>query len=128
MKRLLIAALVATTALSATAASAQAYGQYDHRDSRGNYEHRHEDRRHGHWDDRRWDRPDYRDDRYRRYSRGQRFEYYRNDRYVIEDYRRYRLAPPPRGYRYYRTDRGDIVMVAIASGLIGAIIGSQLGN
>lgn len=47
---------------------------------------------------------------------------------MIEDYRVYRLAPPRAGYRYYRDDDSDIVMAAIASGVIGLIIGSQLND
>ena len=48
--------------------------------------------------------------------------------YYISDYRSYRLPPPRPGYRYYRSDNGDIVMAAIASGLIGAIIGSAIDD
>lgn len=57
---------------------------------------------------------------------GQRYPYWRDNAYVISDYRAYRLPPPRAGYRYYRDDNGDIVMAAIASGVIGLIIGSQL--
>lgn len=57
----------------------------------------------------------------RRWNRGQRFDrrQVRNYR-VINDYRAYRLQAPPRGYRYVQSDN-DVVMVAIASGLIGAV-------
>ena len=41
---------------------------------------------------------------------------------------RAKLPPPRPGYRYYRDDNGDIVMAAIASGVIGLILGSQMGN
>lgn len=57
---------------------------------------------------------------------GMRYPHYNDRRYYVSDYRRYNLPPPSRGYRYYRDDSGDIVMVAIASGLIGAILGSSL--
>lgn len=117
MKKLTIAALAALTALSATAASAQPYG---HRDYRG-YDHGRYDR------NRHWDNRDYR--AHRRWERGQRFDYYRDNRYVVSDYRYYRLPPPRPGYRYYRDpDSGQIVMVAIASGIIGAIIGNALAQ
>jgi Ni/Co efflux regulator RcnB len=63
-----------------------------------------------------------------RWRTGQRFPYYRNDRYVIYDYRSYDLPPPRAGYRYYRDDNGDVVMAAIASGVIGLIIGGALSD
>ncbi len=34
------------------------------------------------------------------------------------DYNRYGYAPPPHGYSYYRTDTGDIILAAIATGVI----------
>ncbi len=40
---------------------------------------------------------------------------------MISDYGRYRLQRPGRGYAYYRTDTGDIVMAAIATGLIASV-------
>lgn len=45
--------------------------------------------------------------------------YYRG--YVIHDYGRYRLRPPPRGYAWYRVG-DDYLLAAIASGLIFDII------
>ncbi len=59
---------------------------------------------------------------------GQRYTYYRDSRYYINDWRRYDLPAPRQGYRYYRDRNGDIVMAAIATGVIGLIIGSQLGD
>lgn len=48
----------------------------------------------------------------------------RDDRRYREiDYRDYRLRQPPRGYHYVRDDNtGDIVLAAIAGGLIAALI------
>jgi len=46
----------------------------------------------------------------------------------ISDYGRYGLPAPRRGYRYYRSDNGDIVMAAVASGVIGLIIGGALAR
>ena len=37
---------------------------------------------------------------------------------VVNDYRRYHLRAPPRGHYYYRTDAGQILLVAAATGLI----------
>lgn len=59
---------------------------------------------------------------------GQRYPYYNQRQYIIEDYRAYNLPPPRSGYRYYRSDNGDVVMAAIAGGLIGLIIGGALND
>ena len=63
-----------------------------------------------------------------RWRTGQRYPYYNNSRYIISDYRSYNLPPPRHGYRYYRSDNGDVVMAAIASGMIGLIIGGALSD
>jgi Ni/Co efflux regulator RcnB len=169
MKKIVIAALAATTALTGVMTSGAAAAQpghydrgyerdydrgYDRRDLER--EHRREDRqldrrqereiRHYERDDRRarqnWNRW-YGRDRWAKGHRyyggkygyngyrghwktGERYPYWRDNAYVINDYRTYRLPPPRTGYRYYRDDNGDIVMAAIASGVIGLIIGSQL--
>ena len=41
--------------------------------------------------------------------------------YIVSDYERYHLRPPPRGYRWYRVD-DDYLLTAIATGLIYDII------
>jgi Ni/Co efflux regulator RcnB len=38
--------------------------------------------------------------------------------YVIADYPRYRLYAPPRGYQWVRVDGGDLLLAAIATGLV----------
>jgi Ni/Co efflux regulator RcnB len=59
-----------------------------------------------------------------RYRVGQRYPYYQNRSYVIEDYGYYGLPAPRQGYRYYRDrNSGDIVLAAVAGGIIGLIIG-----
>lgn len=63
-----------------------------------------------------------------RWRTGQRYPYYRDSGYYVNDYRAYGLPAPRRGYRYYRTDNGDIVMAAVASGVIGLIIGGALAR
>jgi Ni/Co efflux regulator RcnB len=40
----------------------------------------------------------------------------------VNDYRRYGYGPPPRGYGYYRTDTGDVVLAAIATGVIISLL------
>ena len=64
---------------------------------------------------------------YRAWRRGDRLpRYYRDSYYEVRDYRRYRLRPPPRGYHYVRDDRGDYLLVGIATGVIlGVILGSH---
>jgi Ni/Co efflux regulator RcnB len=162
VKKLVIAALAATTALtgvmSAGVAAAQPgyYGDHDRGDhDRGDRDRRDHDRR----DHDRRDRGDrdhrgYERDWNRWYSHdrwvggghryyggrygyngynghwrtGQRYPYWRENRYVINDWRVYRLPPPRPGYRYYRDDNGDIVMAAITSGVIGLIVGSALSD
>ena len=56
--------------------------------------------------------------------RGQRFDRrYANHYQVIDNYQYYRLGPPPHGYHYVRSN-DDIILVAIASGIIGAVFAS----
>lgn len=64
----------------------------------------------------------------RNWQRGERFDsrYARNYRQI--DYRRSgRLYAPPRGYQWVQSGN-DAVLVALASGLIGAVIGGVLAN
>ena len=60
------------------------------------------------------------------WSRGQRFDRrYANNYRVVDNYRAYNLNAPPYGYRYVQSNN-DIVLVAIASGIIGAVFGNLL--
>lgn len=60
------------------------------------------------------------------WKRGERFDYRQARNYRQIDYRHYRgLKVPPRGYRYVQSGN-DIVMVSIASGIIGAIFGNMI--
>jgi len=63
-----------------------------------------------------------------RWRTGYRYPYYADRRYVITDYRAYHLPPPRPGYRYYRDDNGDVVMAAIATGIIGLIVAGALSD
>lgn len=47
---------------------------------------------------------------------------YRRDTYVVTDWRARRLREPPRGYEYVRSDNGDLLLIAVATGLIASII------
>jgi Ni/Co efflux regulator RcnB len=145
MRKLLLGAVAAATALAGTAASAQPYGYYGGGYDRG-YDSRYRDSDgDGRSDRREWNRdrdrdgrPDQYDrrdnrrgDTYRggnRWRQGQVYPYYNNRGYYIQDYRAYNLPPPRRGYRYYRTDNGDVVMAAIAGGVIGLVLGGALND
>lgn len=41
--------------------------------------------------------------------------------YVVDDWRAYRLAPPPRGY-HWMSIGGDFLLVAISTGVIAEIV------
>jgi len=135
------ALLAAASVLSAVPASAQ-YRDRDHDGVPNRYD-RHDDRR-GDWR-RDWrDRREWRDDRGRQWRvygsdwgyngyrgawrAGQRYPYWRDSRYYVNDWRAYNLPPPRPGYRYYRDRNGDIVMAAVATGLIGLIVGGALAR
>ncbi|WDM69650.1 RcnB family protein [Xanthomonas cucurbitae] len=53
------------------------------------------------------------------WARGQR---YHGPVYVINDYDRYDLRRPPYGYRWQRDDRGNLLRVAIATGIIADLV------
>ncbi|HEY9540398.1 MAG TPA: RcnB family protein, partial [Luteimonas sp.] len=58
-----------------------------------------------------------------RWSRGHR--YYRagyGRTYVVNDYYSYGLRRPPSGYYWRRSDAGDYLLVAIATGIIADLI------
>ena len=66
----------------------------------------------------RWQQP--RGTRYQVYGYGQRLPSSYNA-YVVNDYNRYGLRAPPRGYHYVRNGN-DVVLAAVAGGLITAVI------
>ncbi len=152
MKKILTAAIAATIAMGsvglASAAEAQSRGdRYEQRQDRR--EDRRDDRndrrewRQDNRDDRREARQDsrqyarwqqsqrrYNGGRYqaprgyqvRTWSYGQRMpSYYRSNQYVVRDYNRYGLRQPPHGYQYVRSGN-DVVLAAVATGLITAVI------
>ena len=78
--------------------------------------------RFGHGDMRRNDRGYYYNARGPEFRRGRYIpREFRNRQYVVNDYRAYRLAPPPRGQHWVQVG-GDFVLVAVATGLIANII------
>lgn len=133
MKRLIVAAIAASTLLGSVA-MADPRGH-----DRGPHEQRHEQR--GHDNGHRWDRNDrdYRSyhshDRYkavryypprgyhsRDWYRGARMPAaYYAPRYVVRDYHAYRLHAPPRGYHWVRVNN-DVVLAAIATGVVLQVV------
>ena len=47
---------------------------------------------------------------------------YRGPVYVINDYSRYDLRRPPRGHHWIRDDRGNMLLVAVATGIIADLL------
>ena len=47
---------------------------------------------------------------------------YRGNTYVVSDWHARHLHQPPRGYHYVRSDNGDILLVAITTGIIASIL------
>lgn len=113
----------------------------DHRERRHERWEDRRERRHERWEDRRDHRVRYvyRDVRYHgaprvihvrpghhpppRWARGYRIhDYGWAPTYVIVDYHHYGLRHPPRGHHWRRDDRGDWLLVAIATGLVVDVI------
>jgi Ni/Co efflux regulator RcnB len=124
MKKIILGLVAASIAATpAMAAAPQQYRGYDaHREQVG---HRDDQRGQGYRNGRGYqnDRGGYQN---RNWQRGQRFDsrYARNYRQI--DYRQYRgLRAPPRGYRYVQSGN-DAVLVAITSGIIGAVFANMI--
>jgi len=47
---------------------------------------------------------------------------YRDNSYVVSDWRSERLREPPHGYNWIRSDNGDFLLVAITTGVITGIM------
>ncbi|MGN6278047.1 MAG: RcnB family protein [Sphingomonas sp.] len=63
---------------------------------------------------------------YRSWNRGDRFDSrYASNYRVVSNYRDYGLQAPPYGYQWEQSGN-DAVLVALAGGLIGAVIGGAL--
>ena len=59
---------------------------------------------------------------YRAWRRGDRLPSYYRSNYREVDWRRYGYRAPPRGYHYVRDDRGETLLVGIATGVILGVI------
>jgi Ni/Co efflux regulator RcnB len=122
MKKIILGLVAAS--IAATPAMAAAPQQYRGYDAPRHQVQHHDQRGYGYQNDR-----DYRNDRgyqNRSWHRGDRFDsrYARNYRQI--DYRQHRgLRAPPRGYRYVQSGN-DAVLVAITSGIIGAVFANMI--
>jgi len=152
MRKIVTAALAAVIATSSmgVASAAEAQSRRDQRETRQERREDRQDRREDRREyrqDRREDRQEYRQQQrayqrwqqaQRRYNApryvaphgytvrswgyGDRLPYaYRTQNYVISDYHRYGLRQPPHGYHYVRSGN-DVVLAAVAGGLISAVI------
>jgi Ni/Co efflux regulator RcnB len=114
MKRATLLLATAALALTSTVAAAQPYGGRNDRYGDPRFDNR---GRNDNWRNQQsWQRGQRLDQRYRARDR------------VFNDWGRYRMAAPPRGYSYYRTDTGDVVLAAIATGVIASVIGGLLSG
>lgn len=59
---------------------------------------------------------------YQQWRRGERLPSYARTQYREVNWRSERLRQPPRGYHYVRDDRGEVLLVAIATGVILSIL------
>lgn len=59
---------------------------------------------------------------YHQWRRGDRLPADFRNRYQAVDYRSAHLRAPPRGYHYVRDDRGNTLLVGIATGVIASLI------
>lgn len=138
MKRILVAALAATLMTGSVLAEAgdRDRGRYSRNDRSWDRDHgRHHDRGHHRHRHVRYDVHVHHHGRYHAgpYHRPPGFQRhawrpgarlpaaYYAPRYVVRDYRAYRLYAPPQGYHWVRVDR-DVVLAAIATGAVLAVV------
>lgn len=149
MKRSLLALSIGLMALPSTAVFAtpgHGHDAGDKHEDRGDHGKRHGDRDDGRGNG--WGQASHRRDRddhgrwayahghrghrdnglhlghYKHFNRGERVStVYLQPRYYVQDYRVYRLAPPPRGYRWIRPEPDRYLLISTATGLISQILG-----
>lgn len=140
MKKTLFALMLGAVMVSGTvAASPFQYDDHHDQQDHDRYDHGHDrdhDHGRGHDHDRDDDRGHDHDRDHREYvivhDRGNHegwyhrggyvpAEYYRDQRYYA-DYRVYHLAPPPPEHVWVRSDTGDFLLVAVATGIIADMV------
>ena len=111
MKKFIIAALAASVLGGPVLAQ-----PYQGHDNRG-YQSQRFDRDHRNDRQGNWQRQDY-----RRWNRGDRFDYRQARNYrVISNPRHYHLRSAPRGYRWVQSGN-DAVLIGIATGLVASVL------
>ncbi len=143
-----LAALTLTAPFATTAAYADSPSRNDHvgrNDNRGNDNHRGDNQRQNNRQDQRWDAT--RDNGYtyngrwnygpppsayvgragfqpgyQAWRRGDQLPSFYRTQFRTVDFRREHLRAPPRGYHYVRGNRGDVLLVGIATGVILSVI------
>ena len=125
MKRTAMGAMALLVAASSftipTVASAKPWHKERHyeRDYREGYREGYRDSKREEWrrDDRRW--------RETRWHKGDRLPSNYRSYYREVDWREHHYKAPPRGYHYVRDDRGETLLVGIATGAILGVLLSQ---
>jgi len=131
MKKFLMA-LAATSMIASPLVASQAQAApYQQRAGNDGRDVRQNDNRHGQNDyrngrnDNRYGQNNYRNGQHR-WAKGQRFDRRQVQNYrVISNPRAYHLGNAPRGYQWVQSGN-DAVMVALVSGIIGAVIGNAI--
>lgn len=124
MKRLLLSISIASLLLSTAAFAAPGQGKDKHQ-KHGN-DHAYQERGNNPKAHGRHDNGLHLGQQKQAWKRGQHLpREYLVDRYYINDYQRYDLAPPPRGYRYVRPyqDSNEYLLVQVTTGIISEILG-----
>jgi Ni/Co efflux regulator RcnB len=125
MKKTILLLAAAAMVAGSTVAQAQPRGGRDGgRDDNSRYDNRYDGR------DARGGR-DGRDNRNysSQYRQGQRLDQrYRSRDREVRDWQSYRLSAPPRGYTYYRDDNGNVILAAIATGIIAFALADIFSN
>ncbi|WP_158636412.1 RcnB family protein [Luteimonas marina] len=133
MKRILLAAALATFAASAAGAvDARDHDRHERKAERDYWKERGKAEKRARKDYEKAEKAYWkavREDRkaHRRWARGQHIPVeYRQSRYYINDYRAYGLAAPPAGYTYVRPHPQDdtYYMIELATGLVARILGN----
>ncbi|RDI97122.1 hypothetical protein DVT68_18780 [Dyella solisilvae] len=118
MKRLLIIALSAALLSGSLNVMASPQDEHGH-DAQWDKDHHDDQQGHNPKDEGRHDNGNHKGWEKQAYRRGERMpDRYYSREYYVTDYARYHVAPPQPGYRWIRDDSGQLVLTAIATGLI----------
>lgn len=62
---------------------------------------------------------------YHGWKKGDKLPSYYKSHYTEVDWHQHHLKAPPRGYHYVQDDKGEIILAAVATGLIASIINNS---